>query len=63
MIRLNSPRVKTLLLCVLLVGSNYLSYDLGYTDGVRDIIHGIRELQDELRRGTNIDPAAKGVTT
>lgn len=61
MIRLSSPRVRNILLCALLVGSNWFSYDLGYTDGVRDIIHGIRELQDELRRGGNIDPAVKGV--
>lgn len=53
-------KTKILLAAAVVLGTNYLSYDLGYTDGVRDIIHGIRELQQELRP-QRVDPAADKV--
>lgn len=53
-------KTKILLAATFVLGTNYLSYDLGYTDGVRDIIHGIRELQQEIRQ-QRVDPAADKV--
>ena len=53
-------KTKLLLAATVVLGTNYLSYDLGYTDGVRDIIHGIRELQQEIRQ-QRVDPAADKV--
>ena len=51
--------MKIIAISLLFVGSNYLSYDLGYVDGVRDIIHNIRELQEEIQHQRSIDPAVK----
>jgi len=55
------PYMKIIVISLLFVGSNYLSYDLGYVDGVRDIIHNIRELQEEIQHQRSIDPAVKRI--
>lgn len=57
-----SPNKKIILVVLAFAASNYYSYDLGYGDGVRDIIKEIIELREEIRL-KGIDPAVKGVTT
>lgn len=57
------PYMKIIVISLLFVASNYLSYDLGYVDGVRDIIHNIRELQEDIRQQRSIDPAVKRIMT
>lgn len=56
------PYMKIIAISLLVVGSNYYSYDLGYSDGVRDIIKEIIELREELKeRQQSIDPAVNKV--
>ena len=53
------PYMKIIVISLLFVGSNYYSYDLGYGDGVRDIIREIIDLREEIQHQRSIDPAVK----
>lgn len=53
------PYMKIIVISLLFVASNYYSYDLGYGDGVRDIIREIIDLREEIQHQRSIDPAVK----
>ena len=55
------PYMKIIIISLLFVGSNYYSYDLGYGDGVRDIIREIIDLREEIKQERGIDPAVNKV--
>ena len=53
------PYIKIAIAVSIIAATNYVTYGMGYVDGIRDTVELVFELRQEIRQQLNIDPAVK----
>ena len=56
------PYIKIAIAVIVIAATNYMSYGMGYVDGIKDTVELVFELRQEIKQQMNIDPAAKRIT-